>query len=77
MIFGRTELIISVSKAKFDEEADFEVHRPPNPQNPNEKRKKLFFSDQNFSPKNLFRRRKMKRWELSETRFPKFSSERM
>ena len=48
MIFGRTELIISVSKAKFDEEADFEVHRPPNPQNPNEKRKKLFFRTENF-----------------------------
>ena len=67
MIFGRTELIISVSKAKFDEEADFEVHRRPNPQNPNEKRKKLFFQTESF------RRRKMKRWELSETRFPKFS----
>ena len=48
MIFGRTELIISVSKAKFDEEADFEVHRPPNPQNPNEKRKKLFFRTEIF-----------------------------
>ena len=51
MIFGRTELIISVSKAKFDEEADFEVHRPPNPQNPNEKRKKLFFRTENFRQK--------------------------
>ena len=26
MIFGRTELIISLFKAKFDEEADFDVH---------------------------------------------------
>ena len=48
MIFGRAELIISVSKSKFDEEADFEVHRPPNPQNPDEKRKKLFFRTENF-----------------------------
>ena len=47
-IFGRTELIISVSKAKFDEEADFEVHRPPNPQNPDKKRKQLFFRIENF-----------------------------
>ena len=43
MIFGRTELIISVSKANFDEEADGEVHWHPNPQNPDEKGKKLFF----------------------------------
>ena len=47
MIFGRTELIISVSKAKLDEEADFEVHRPPNPQNPDKKHKKLFFRIEN------------------------------
>ena len=48
MIFGRIELILSVSKAKFDAEADFEVHRPPNPQNPDKKRKKLFFRTENF-----------------------------
>ena len=30
MIFGRTELIISVSEAKFDEEADGKVHWQPN-----------------------------------------------
>ena len=48
MIFGRTELIISVSKAKFGEEADFEVHWPPNPLNPDKKRKKLFFRTENF-----------------------------
>ena len=48
MIFGRIELILSVSKAKFDAEADFEVHRPPNPQNPSKKRKKLFFRTENF-----------------------------
>ena len=48
MIFGRTELIISVSEANFDEEADFEVHWPPNPLNPDEKLKKLFFRTENF-----------------------------
>ena len=73
MIFGRIELILSVSKAKFDAEADFEVHRPPNPQNPNDKRNKLFFRSENFRQFFFSRRRKMKRWELSETRFPKFS----
>ena len=48
MIFGRIELILSVSKAKFDAEADFEVHRPPNSQNPSKKRKKLFFRTEKF-----------------------------
>ena len=42
MIFGRTELIRSVSKAKFDEEADGEVHLSLNPLKPNQKHKKLF-----------------------------------
>ena len=51
MIFGRTELTISVSEANFDEEADFEVHWPPNPLNPDKKSKKLIFSDRKFSPK--------------------------
>ena len=43
MIFGRTELIRSVSKAKFDEEADGEVHLSLNPLKPNQKHKRLFF----------------------------------
>ena len=41
MIFGRTELIRSVSKAKFDEEADGEVHLSLNPLKPNQKHEKL------------------------------------
>ena len=53
-IFGRTELIISVSEAKFDEEADGKVHWQPNPQNPEDKRKTTIFSDQDFSPKKFF-----------------------
>ena len=73
MIFGRTELIISVSEAKFDEEADGEVHLSLNPLKPNQNYKKLFFLDRMFSPIFFFRRRKIKRRESSETRFPKFS----
>ena len=42
MIFGRTELMRSVSKAKFDEEADGEVHLSLNRLKPNQKHKKLF-----------------------------------
>ena len=45
MNFGRTELIISVSKAKFDEEADFEVRLAVAPRKRHEKllfRSKIF-----------------------------------
>ena len=47
MIFGRIELILSVSKAKFDEEADFEVRLSLNPQKPSEKHKTTFFQSVN------------------------------
>ena len=47
MIFGRIELILSVSKAKFDEEADFEVRLSLNPQKPSKNIKKLFFRTEN------------------------------
>ena len=49
MIFGRIELILSVSEAKFDAEADFEVHRPPNPQNPSKNAKNFFFGSKIFA----------------------------
>ena len=54
MVFGRTELIISASKAKFDVEADGEVHLRLNSQKPDEKRKKLFFSDRQISQNKIF-----------------------
>ena len=47
--FGRTELIIGASKAKFDVEADGEVRLSLNPQKPREKHKKLFFRSNFFS----------------------------
>ena len=48
MIFGRTELIRSVSKAKFDEEADGEVHLSLNPLKPNQNTKNYFFGTDFF-----------------------------
>ena len=39
MIFGRTDLRISVSKAKFDAESDFEVRFAIAPQKPNKIKK--------------------------------------
>ena len=47
-IFERTELWITLSRAKFDEEADFEVRLILNPQNPDEKSKKLFLRTESF-----------------------------
>ena len=41
MIFGRTDLRIGVSKAKFDEQADFKVRLAVAPQKPRQKSKKL------------------------------------
>ena len=50
MISGRTALITSVSKAKFDMEADGKVHLNPNQQKPSENCKKTIFSDQELLP---------------------------
>ena len=72
MIFGRTDLWISQSRAKFDEEADFEVRSALDPQ-----KTRLFGKKQNFQSEIFagifFGRRKVKRRESSETRFRKVS----
>ena len=68
MLFGRTKLRISGSKAK----ADGEVRLSLNPQKPSEKLKKLFFRTEFFYQKK-FRRRKMKCRKSPEKRFDKFS----
>ena len=70
--FGRTDLRISRSKAKFDARADGDVRlavRRPKPHKNSEKPN--FFPK--ISPKNFFWRRKIFCWESSETRFGKFS----
>ena len=71
-IFGRMDLRISRSKAKFDVRADGEVRsavRRPKPHKICEKRNFLL---ENFATK-FFWRRKIKFRESSETRFRKFS----
>ena len=72
MIFGRTDLRISLSGAKFDAEADFDVHfaaARPNPRQISEKRN---FQSEIFAEKNFWRR-KTKRLKLFETRFAEVS----
>ena len=57
IIFGRKNLRIGVSKAKFDAESDFEVRLAVAPQKPGKNNKHLFF-DPKISPNVFFRRRK-------------------
>ena len=58
MIFGRTDLRISLSGAKFDAEADFDVRfaaAPPNPRQISEKqnfRSEIFTEKIFLAPKN-------------------------
>ena len=48
MIFGRTDLRIGVSGAKFDAESDFEVRLAVAPQKPGQNSEKLIFRSENF-----------------------------
>ena len=57
MIWGRTDLRIGLSGAKFDAESDFEVRLAVAPQKPSKNNKKLIFSIQQFHH-FFFRRRK-------------------
>ena len=70
MIFGRTDLRIGVSKAKFDAESDFEVHLAVAPQKPSQNNEKTIFRSEDFAEKK-FSTSKMKCWGSSETRFGK------
>ena len=60
MIFGRTDLWISLSRAKFDEEADFDVRLAVDPRKPCQKAKKT-----KFLGTTTMRRRKLQTAEKS------------
>ena len=53
MVFGRTDLRIDASEAKFDAESDFDVRLAVAPQKPNQTRKKLNFPSENFAKKKI------------------------
>ena len=73
MNFGRTEVIIGASKAKFCRESFGEVRFCVAPQKPGKNRGKLVFdTNTSLTKKNWCR--KIKCWVSSEMRFPKFSS---
>ena len=69
---GRTDLCISPSKAKFDEEADFDVRSAVDFRKPRQIDEKRKFQSKNFAEKKKLRR-KTKRPKSSETRFGKVS----
>ena len=71
-IFGRTDLRISLSGAKFDEEADFDVHSAAGPPKPHQIDEKLIFRSENFAD-FFFRRRKIESCKSSETRVAEVS----
>ena len=49
MIFGRTDLRIGLSGAKFREQSDFEVRLAVAPQKPSKNNKKLIVRSKNFN----------------------------
>ena len=72
MIFGRTDLRISLSGAKFDAEADFDVRFAAARPNPRQISEKQNFRSEIFA-EFFFWRRKIKRPKLFETRFAEVS----
>ena len=72
MIFGRTDLRISLSGAKFDAEADFDVRFAAARPNPRQISEKQNFRSEIFAKKKIWRR-KIKRPKLFETRFAEVS----
>ena len=55
MIFGRTDLRIGVSGAKFDARSDFEVRLAVAPQKPSQNSEKLIFRTKNAKKNDVFR----------------------
>ena len=54
MIWGHTDLRISLSEAKFDAEADFDVRSAVAPPKPHQIDEKLIFRSENFAEKKMF-----------------------
>ena len=59
MNFGRPDLQISLSEAKFDAEADFDVRLAVAPQKPEQIDEKLISRSQKFPEKNSVPKNKM------------------
>ena len=75
-IFGRTDLRISLSRAKFDEEADFDVRSAVGPPKPHQIDKNLTFRSENFAKKKIFCVEKSKFANRLKRALPKFRGDR-
>ena len=75
-IFGRTDLRISLSGAKFDEEADFDVRSAVGPPKPHQIDENLTFRSENFAEKKCFGVEKSKVANLLKSTLPKFRADR-
>ena len=75
-IFGRTDLRISLSGAKFDQEADFDVRSAVGPPKPHQIDEKLRFRIRKFCPKNFPGVEKSKVANLPKRVLPKFRADR-
>ena len=74
MIFGRTDLRINLSGAKFDEEADFDVRSAVGPPKPHQIDENLTFRSKKFAPKDFSAsKRKIEICKSSETRVAEVS----
>ncbi len=63
MIFGRTDLRISLSGTRFDEEADFDVRSAVGPPKPHQIHEKLIFRSDNFA-ENVFSASKNRKLQI-------------
>ena len=74
-IFGRTDLRISLSGAKFDEEADFDVRPAGGPPKPHQIDENLTFPSENLA-KKIFGVEKSKVANRLKRALPKFRGDR-
>ena len=75
-IFGRTDLRISLSGAKYDEEADFDVRSAAGPPKPHQIDENLIFRSENFTDFFFFGVEKWKVANLLKRALPKFRADR-
>ena len=71
-ILGCTQLRISVSRAKFDEEADFDVHSAVDPPKPHQIDEKTNFSIEKLAANFFFGVEKSKVTNLPKRALPNF-----
>ena len=75
-IFGCTDLKISPSGTKFEEEADFDLRSAVGPSKPNQINENLTVRSENFAEKKILSVEKSKVANLPKRALPKFRADR-